>query len=178
MNGDPDAMPDQLLLQCPQSRSARWARETCRLGDVVQQIVIRLLHDGYPDVHSVATMLGLTTRTLQRRLSDEGVTYARVVARARLDLAQRMLEDPACKVIEVALDLGYSDPAHFARAFARWTGLAPREFRRLRATRCRSEAFADEKRVSSGGRAPPSRGYSIIVPIRTRPVGIAPQHDG
>jgi AraC-like DNA-binding protein len=39
------------------------------------------------------------------------------------------------KVIDIALELGYSDPAHFARAFARWTGLAPREFRRLRGTR-------------------------------------------
>ena len=143
----------------------------------MQQIVSSLLRDGYPDVHSVAKMMGLSARTLQRRLSDEGVTYGRVVARARFDLAQRMLEDPACKVIEVALDLGYSDPAHFARAFARWTGLAPREFRRLRATRCRSDAFPDEKPVCSGGRTPPSRGYSIIVPMRTRPIGMAPQHD-
>jgi len=151
MNGDPDAMPDQLLPQCPQSRSARWARETCRLGDVVQQIVIRLLRDGYPDVHSVATMLGLTTRTLQRRLSEEGVTYARVVARARLTVAQRMLADPACKVIEVALDLGYSDPSHFVRAFVRWTSLTPREFRRLRATGCRGGACAHD--LASGGAA-------------------------
>src|SRR5262245_59529491 len=178
MTRDPGTTPAQLLPRCAQSRSVRREREAFRLGDVVQQIVTRLLCDGYPDVHSVAKMMGLSARTLQRRLSDEGVTYGRVVARARFDLAQRMLEDPSCKVIEVALDLGYSDPAHFARAFARWTGLAPREFRRLRATRCRSEAFPDYKPVCSGGRAPPSRGYSIIVPIRTRPVGIAPQHNG
>src|SRR5262245_8401147 len=134
MNYGPDATPDQLLPRCPQSRSARRARETCRLGDVVQQIVTPLLRDGHPGVHSVATMLGLSARTLQRRLSEEGVTYARVVARARFAVAQRLLDDPACKVIEVALDLGYSDPAHFARAFARWTGLAPREFQRRRST--------------------------------------------
>jgi AraC-like DNA-binding protein len=150
MNYGPDATPDLLLPRCLQSRSARRAREACRLGDVVQQIVTRLLREGYPDVHSVATMLGLTTRTLQRRLSEEGVTYAGVVARARFDVAQRMLEDPACKIIEVALDLGYSDPAHFARAFARWTGLTPREFRRLRATGCRGDAFPHENFVSAG----------------------------
>src|SRR5262249_54846170 len=134
MDCHPDVMPDQLLPRCPQSEAVRRARETGRLGAVVQEIMAPLFRDGYPDVHSVATMLGLGVRTLQRRLSDEGVTYARVVARARFDVAQQMLEDPACKVIEVALDLGYSDQAHFTRAFMRWTGFAPREFQRIRAS--------------------------------------------
>jgi AraC-like DNA-binding protein len=67
-------------------------------------------------------------------LHDEGVTFARVVARARVDGTQQRLDEPARKVIDVALDLGYSDPAHFTRAFARWTGFAAREFRRLRST--------------------------------------------
>jgi AraC-like DNA-binding protein len=79
-------------------------------------------------------MVQVSARTLQRRLFDEGLTFAGIVARARLDVAQRMLDDPARRVIDVALDLGYSDPAHFTRAFVRWTGLAPREFRRLRVT--------------------------------------------
>src|SRR5215468_9700493 len=150
MGCDPEAVPGHLPPQPPRST---WAQGTCRsqgLADDVQQIVSSLLRDGYPDVHSVAKMMGLSARTLQRRLSDEGVTYARVVARARFDVAQRMLEDPACKIIEVALDLGYSDPAHFARAFVRWTGLAPREFRRLRATGCRGDAFPHENLVSAG----------------------------
>jgi AraC-like DNA-binding protein len=134
MNDGPDATLDQLLPRCPQSRSARRARETCHFTDVVHQIITPQLRDGSPGVHSVARMLGLSARTLQRRLFDEGVTYARVVARARFDLAQRMLDDPACKIIEVALDLGYSDQAHFARAFVRWSGLAPGDFRRLRLT--------------------------------------------
>jgi AraC-like DNA-binding protein len=102
------------------------------IGGAVQQIVTTLLPDGYPDVYTVAEMVGLSARTLQRRLSEEGLTFARLVARARFDVAQQMLADPARKIIDIALDLGYSDPAHFTRAFARWTGLAPREFQRLR----------------------------------------------
>ena len=134
MNSTPHATPDPLLPRCPQSTAVWRARETDRLGAVVQETITRLLREGHPDIQSVATMLGLGVRTLQRRLSEEGVTYARVVARARFDVAQRLLDDPACKVIEVALDLGYSDQAHFARAFLRWTGLTPREFRQRRAT--------------------------------------------
>lgn len=112
------------------------ARQDHGVGSAVQQIVTTLLPDGYPDIHSVAELVRLSPRTLQRRLCDEGLTFARVVAQVRFDIAQRMLDDPARKVIDVALDLGYSDPAHFTRAFARWTGLAPREFRRLRSTGC------------------------------------------
>jgi len=134
MDCDPDMVSDRLLPRCPQSKAVRRAPEPGRLGAVVQEIITPLLREGYPDLLSVATMLGLGMRTLQRRLSEEGVTYARVVARARFNLAQWLLDDPACKIIEVALDLGYSDQAHFSRAFARWTGLAPREFQRIRAS--------------------------------------------
>ena len=68
-------------------------------------------------------------RTLQRRLRDAGLTYAQVIARARSDVAQRMLNDPARKIGDIARALGYSDAPHFTRAFVRWTGLTPREFR-------------------------------------------------
>jgi AraC-like DNA-binding protein len=95
----------------------------------VCQFVATLLRAGYPDVRLVAEALGLRTRTFQRRLREEGTTYGRLVAEARLDIAYRLLRDPDRKVIDVAFDLGYSDPAHFTRAFRAWTGLTPREQR-------------------------------------------------
>jgi AraC-like DNA-binding protein len=104
------------------------------VSGAVRQVVAALLPAGYPDVRLVAESVRMSARTLQRRLHAEGMTFARVVARARHDAALRLLDDPARKVIDVALDLGYSDPAHFTRAFSRWTGVTPREFRRLRST--------------------------------------------
>ena len=104
------------------------------VGGAVQQMVTTLLPDGNPDIHLVAEAAQTSARTLQRRLRQEGVTFAGVVARARFHAAQRLLDDPARKVIDVALDLGYSDPAHFTRAFSRWSGITPREFRRLQST--------------------------------------------
>jgi AraC-like DNA-binding protein len=89
-----------------------------------------LLAGGRLDVHLVAHSLRTSTRTLQRRLHGAGVTYARVLQQVRFEMARQMLDDPAQKVQDIAHTLGYSDPAHFTRAFKRWTGLAPRAFRR------------------------------------------------
>src|SRR5262245_10592059 len=166
MNCDPAATLDQLPPQITQSRSARRARETCCLGDVVQQIVTRLLPDGYPNVRSVSKMMGLSARTLQRHLSEDGVTYARVVARARCEVAQRMLENPAFRVIEIALDLGYSDQAHFARAFARWTGVTPREFR---TAGCRRGELPDGTPAIAECRVTPSVANAVDIKVRPEP---------
>jgi len=112
---------------------ASWeqSRPATDVGGALQQLVETLLADGYPDIHLVAEAVQMSPRTLQRRLHEEGLTFARVVTRARFGAALRMLADPDRKVIDVALDLGYSDPAHFTRAFSRWTGVTPRDFRRL-----------------------------------------------
>jgi AraC-like DNA-binding protein len=144
------------------------------LGGAVQQIVTAQLPDGCPDVRAVAKVMRLSSRTLQRRLSAEGVTFACLVSRVRYAIAQRMLDDPGRKIIEVALDLGYSDQAHFARAFARWSGLTPRQFRRLRSIGCPGRAPVDERLTSGRDAAIPRRRRSPS-PTRLHLVAGAPQ---
>jgi transcriptional regulator GlxA family with amidase domain len=97
----------------PRSTSQE-ARQDHGVGGAVQQIVTTLLPDGYPDIHSVAELVRLSPRTLQRRLCDEGLTFAGVVAQVRFAIAQRMLADAARKVIDVAVELGVlrSRPLH------------------------------------------------------------------
>lgn len=101
-------------------------------GSRVREIVTRLLADGAPDVQAVASALSTSARTLQRRLHGAGLTYAGMVQQARCEAASHLLAKSKQTVGDVARLLGYSDPAHFARAFQRWTGLTPREFRRRR----------------------------------------------
>ena len=133
---------DLLRLPLPHSAGGmspvitKWleSRPATDVGGAVQQIVTALLPDGSPGIHLIAQAVRTSPRTLQRRLKQEGVTFAQVVARARFHAAQRLLDSPDRKVIDVALDLGYSDPAHFTRAFSRWSGVTPREFRRLQST--------------------------------------------
>jgi len=74
-------------------------------------------------------MLGISARTLQRQLSKESTNYAKIVDLIRFNSAIPLLKDKKNKLVDIAYDLGYSDPAHFSRAFKRWSGVSPREFR-------------------------------------------------
>jgi AraC-like DNA-binding protein len=103
-------------------------------GSVVQ-VVETLAWKRYPDVRLTAEILGTSVRTLQRHLAAAGVTHEALVGRARLATAAALLENTDAKILDIALDLGYSDHAHFTRAFRRWTGRSPQAFRRERRVR-------------------------------------------
>lgn len=80
----------------------------------------------------VARAAGLSERTLKRRLAECGASYSALLEEARRERATRLLASDALSVEEVADRLGYSDAANFTRAFRRWTGAAPRAWRRER----------------------------------------------
>lgn len=98
----------------------------------LKQALAPLVLIGTPELGVAAEIAGTSARTLQRRLSDEGLSYTRVLDEIRFGIATHWLDDPDRKLIDVAMGVGYSDPAHFTRAFRRWTGVSPREFRRQR----------------------------------------------
>ncbi len=88
-----------------------------------------------PTLARAARQLGMSARTLQRRLSDDGTTFERSVDSVRQESALRMLRaTPRPQVLQVALRLGFSDERAFSRAFRRWTGLSPRQWQRAPAT--------------------------------------------
>ena len=95
--------------------------------------VVRVLHaalragEGHVDV--IAKRLGLTARSLQRRLKDEGTTFNAVREDVRRQLSRRFLED-GLSIAEISFLLGFSEPSAFFRAFKRWTGQTPLEARR------------------------------------------------
>ena len=101
------------------------------LAHRVRQILGVLFGEGSsPDIAIVAERIGTSVRTLQRRLRARRVTYAGVVQDARCTAARAMLKSQQRTIGEIARALGYSDHAHFTRAFQRWTGVTPRDFRR------------------------------------------------
>jgi AraC-like DNA-binding protein len=72
----------------------------------------------------------MSTRTLQRRLRDWGFSFEEMVDDLRHTEAVRRLAIGQESMMEIAFVLGYSDQAHFTRAFRRWTGMAPRDYAR------------------------------------------------
>ncbi len=88
------------------------------------------LMDGAPPVRAIASKLHMSPRTLQRRLNDEGTSFAKLLADLRRDLALRHLQDPRRSINEVAFLLGFLEVSAFHRAFKRWTGKTPAEYQR------------------------------------------------
>ncbi len=89
-----------------------------------------IAHDETPRIDLVADIVGISARTLQRLLADAGTSFTMLLERSRLAAAADALKRTDAKVVDIALDLGYSEHAHFSRAFRRWMGLAPRDYRR------------------------------------------------
>jgi AraC-like DNA-binding protein len=100
------------------------------LHDQVRRRLWSELSAGVPSLEGVGRGLGMSPRTLQRRLRDEGTTFSAVLTQLRHDLALPLLGDGQLAVAQVAFLLGYEDPSAFHRAFRRWSGRSPRAFRR------------------------------------------------
>jgi AraC-like DNA-binding protein len=95
--------------------------------------LLEQLSAGELSEEDMAGQLHMSRRTLQRKLAEAEITYQRLVEETRRDLALRYIEDPRYSVIDITFMLGFSQQSAFTRAFKRWTGAAPTEYRqRLR----------------------------------------------
>ena len=96
----------------------------------VRHVIWTELSDGCPTLQHTAVTLGISVRALQRRLSEEGTTFATVLRGLRREVAMGLIHHREMAVCEIAYLLGYAEPSTFYRAFRRWTGTSPREYRR------------------------------------------------
>jgi AraC-like DNA-binding protein len=95
----------------------------------LRKVLWSRLSEGAPTLSTAAAAMAVSPRTLQRRLRDEGVTFAEALSKLRHDLAVHFLKDRTLAMYEVGFLLGYAEPTAFHRAFRRWRGMSPRKFR-------------------------------------------------
>jgi AraC-like DNA-binding protein len=100
------------------------------LLDEAELVILNSLPRGRPAVTLVARSLGVSVRTLQRRLSDMHLSYSNLLEEVRYRRALVLLRDTDTSMIEIARLLGYSDASHFSRAFRRWGQQSPTAYRR------------------------------------------------
>ena len=97
----------------------------------LKQTLLSYAQEPNLSIELAAELTNTSKRTLQRMLMERGTRYSEVLDQARFITARRMLQDPDMKVTDVAHQLGYSDLAHFSRAFRRIAGVNPRAYRRV-----------------------------------------------
>lgn len=91
---------------------------------------IYIAHDEYK-IDSIAKAIDIPSRTLQRQLKAFGTSFNELLGEIRFKLAKTKLKSKTWSIQEISAGLGYSDDAHFVRAFKRWSGMTPGEFRKI-----------------------------------------------
>jgi AraC-like DNA-binding protein len=99
------------------------------LGDRVRDLLARQLSGGDTSAETTALSLKMSVRTLHRRLSAEGTSHKKLLEELRRKLAASYLRDGGLAISEITYLLGFSEPSAFHRAFRRWTGKTPMQFR-------------------------------------------------
>ena len=119
-NGDPGA---QLILA-----------KQFRFIDTLSSLLESYISEGYISAQYAANLMGISPRTLFRRLYDNGTTYQHLIDKIRFDRARTLLESTDRSIGDIALTLGFADQAHFSRMFGRICGLTPYQYRCLKYT--------------------------------------------
>ena len=96
----------------------------------LREVINTYLGNTEPKIEFLAKTMDMTVRTLQRRLADHDLSYSCILDQSRFLKAEALLQDADIKLVDISLMLGYADAAGFTRAFRRWAGVSPREYRR------------------------------------------------
>jgi AraC-like DNA-binding protein len=104
--------------------------ESATMRDKVHAVLLELLPAGVASMDAVAKKLGVSSRTLHRRLKEEHLTFQKVLDDTREALAMHYLKSSPISGAEISFLLGYEDPNSFFRAFSGWTGTTPESARR------------------------------------------------
>ncbi|QDH17224.1 AraC family transcriptional regulator [Swingsia samuiensis] len=124
--------PEMLAILTPALNAALGEVEAhASLAEHIKVILKRRLASGQPTLTDLAQELGVSERTLQRRMMEKGVTFRSLLSEARRELVHHLLVDPEMDITEVACLLGYQDTTSFYRAFREWEGISPNRWRAM-----------------------------------------------
>lgn len=124
-----DASINQFLVQRVEEETNGIEVSVNQLVSDVEQLIQDSLPSGIPSIGQVGEHIGMSNRTLTRRLSENGVSFRDLIQRTQERLSKELLKNTQRSIAEIAFETGFSEQSAFNRAFKRWTGLSPLEFR-------------------------------------------------
>ena len=128
----PNRLGDPAISQFFDAHMEKELRELSDENGLDKRVKIQIsqaLSEGVPTVTDVALRLGMSGRTLQRRLADQDLSFKTLVDESRRELAERLLRETDYALNEIAFLTGFSEQSAFNRAFKRWAGQTPRSYR-------------------------------------------------
>lgn len=130
--GLPNAVGDDAISRFFDERAEEMLAQTKTGIPIAMQVKSEIgknLSGGIPKLSDVASALGVSARTLQRKLRDEGAVFQDLIDQARRELSERLLRTTQYPLVEIAFLTGFAEQSGFTRAFKRWAGETPRSFR-------------------------------------------------
>lgn len=101
----------------------------------LRNAILSYSSENWLSINEVAEVFDSSARTIQRLLTAERTSYTRLLEQTRMEIAGELLESTAIAIADIARQVGYIHQANFTRAFRRWGGVSPREFRQRRSSR-------------------------------------------
>ena len=124
-----DVSINQFLVQRVEEETQGIEVNLNQLVSDVEKLIKDSLPSGIPAIGQVGEYMGMSNRTLTRRLSENGVSFRDLIQRTQERIAKDLLKGTSRNIAEIAFETGFSEQSAFNRAFKRWTGHSPLEFR-------------------------------------------------
>ncbi len=97
----------------------------------LQSLLLSYLGAGKFNLDNLAELIDIKPRTLQRCLAKHQTSFSEILLSVKMQQAVNLIQQDSIKIIDIAYELGYQDPAHFTRAFKAWCQLSPTEYRKV-----------------------------------------------
>lgn len=125
-----DASINRFLLERVEEETRGIKVSASQIALDVQELIKDALPSGIPSIKIIGAHMGMSNRTLTRRLAEDGVTYRDLIRKTQESVSKSLLSKTDRSMGEIAFAAGFSEQSAFSRAFKRWTGISPVEFRK------------------------------------------------
>ena len=125
-----DASINRFLVERVEEETNNLAVAGSSLVYDVEKLIRDALPSGIPSIRQIGDHVGMSNRTLTRRLSEAGFSFRDLIKKTQEEVSKKLLKNSSRNIAEIAFETGFSEQSAFNRAFKRWTGLSPVEFRK------------------------------------------------